>query len=338
MKNELWNYLDSYAYMQRVREGMPPLIICCACNGGVQGKEYNENIPETAQEIANSVYDAYEAGASMVHVHARDPNNLHGPARTLDVWQEVNARIRERCPEIIINNTTGASFDMTMEDRLSCLDARPEMASLNLAPEMIRFLLKERKAPLLHPRGAVEVDGCVPWTYKQISWYAREMQVRNIKPELEIYHPGCAWVYRDLISQGLLAKPYWIQTVMGYQTSSYPTVQATIDLLRDFPEDALWLCSGIGAFQLPLTTLATLMGGHVRIGLEDNIYYRRGEKASNAQLVQRAVRIAKELGREIATPAQARTMLGLAAKSTIPKSDIGTTERANVSKGSSAIA
>ena len=248
----------------------------------------------------------------MVHVHARDPRYLPGPARTLDVWQELNRRIRERCPDIIVNNTTGASFDMTMEERLSCLDALPDVASLNLAPEMLRFKLKERKAPLPHPRAMVEVDGCVPWTYKQISWYATEMKRRGIKPELEIYHPGCAWVYRDLIAQGLLQKPYWIQTVMGYQTSSYPTVQGTLDLLRDFPEDSLWLCSGIGPFQLPLTTLATIMGGHVRVGLEDNIYYRRGEKAkSNAQLVERATRIAHELGREVATPAQARAILGL---------------------------
>ncbi len=312
MVNEQWDYTDSYAFMERVREGMPPVIICCACNGGVQGKEYNENIPETADEIADSVYDAYRAGASMVHVHARDPRNLHGPARTLDVWQAVNGKIRERCPDIIINNTTGASFDMTMEERLSCLDAKPEMASLNLAPEMIRYKLKERKAPLLHPREVVEVDGCVPWTYKQISWYATEMRKRGIKPELEIYHPGCAWVYRDLISQGLVDGPYWIQTVMGYQTSSYPTVQSTIDLLRDFPKDSLWLCSGIGPFQLPLTTLATLMGGHVRVGLEDNVYYRRGEKVkSNGQLVERAVRIAHELGREVATPAEARNLLGI---------------------------
>jgi 3-keto-5-aminohexanoate cleavage enzyme len=254
----------------------------------------------------------------MVHVHARDPNKLYGPARALEVWQEVNHKILERCPDIIINNTTGASFDMTMEERLSCLDAKPEVASLNLAPEMLRFKLKERKPPLPHPRGVVEIDGCVPWTYQQITWYATEMKKRNIKPELEIYHPGCAWVYRDLISQGLLTKPYWIQTVMGYQTSSYPTVQGTLDLLRDFPEDALWLCSGIGPFQVPLTTLATLMGGHVRVGLEDNVYYRRGEKAkSNAQLVERAVRIANELGREVATPAQARALLGLSDKHSV---------------------
>jgi len=313
----LWPYGDSYAFMDHVRSGMPATIICCACNGGIQGKESNASIPETADEIAESVGEAYEAGASMVHVHARDPHNLPGPAKKAGIWSEVNTKIRERCPDIIINNTTGGGLDMTMEERLSCLDASPEVASLNLAPDMSKFKIKERKPPLPHPHAEIEVDECVPFSYGQISWYAREMKKRGIKPELEIYHPGCAWVIRDLILQGLVEKPYWIQTVMGYQTSSFPTVQNTIDLLRELPEGSLWLCSGIGAFQLPLTTLAILLGGHVRVGLEDNIYYRRGEKAnSNAQLVARAVRIIHELNREVATPTQARKMLGLAAKPT----------------------
>jgi 3-keto-5-aminohexanoate cleavage enzyme len=307
-----WPYADSYAFMERVRQGMPPLIVCVAVNGGIQGKEYNEALPETADEIADSLGRAYDAGAAMVHVHARDPRNLPAPARTVEVWLEVNRKIRERCPDIIINDTTGGGFGMTMEERLACLDANPEMASLNLAPDMSKFRIIERKPPLPYPRAAIDYDDCVPFTYKQISWYAAEMKKRSVKPELEIYHPGCAWVIRDLIEQDLIAKPYWIQTVMGYQTSSFPTVHHVVDLLRDFPDGAVWLCSGIGQFQLPMTTLATLMGGHVRVGLEDNIYYRRGEKAkSNAQLVERAVRIARELNREIATPAQARAMLGM---------------------------
>jgi 3-keto-5-aminohexanoate cleavage enzyme len=99
---------------------------------------------------------------------------------------------------------------------------------------------------------------------------------------------------------------------MGYQTSSFPTVENVLSILKELPPDSMWLCSAIGAFQLPLTTLATLMGGHVRVGLEDNVYYSRGRKAkSNAELVQRAVRISHELNREVATPAQARQMLHL---------------------------
>src|SRR5205085_713017 len=118
-----WTYTDSYAFMRRLRDGMPPVIICCAVNGGIQGKEANENIPEEPDEIADAVYAAYRAGASIVHVHARDPKNLAGPARTSEVWAEVNGTIRERCPDIIINDTTGGGPNMTMEERLACLEA-----------------------------------------------------------------------------------------------------------------------------------------------------------------------------------------------------------------------
>jgi 3-keto-5-aminohexanoate cleavage enzyme len=308
----LWRYMDSHAFMEKVRSGLPPLVICCACNGGIQGKESNENIPETADEIADSVLGAYEAGASMVHVHARDPRQLSAPAKRTDTWREVNEKIRERCPDIIINNTTGGGPNMSMDERLSCLDARPEVASLNLAPDMSKFEIKARNPPLKHPHPRQEFDECVPYTYGQIGAWAREMKERGIKPELEIYHPGCMWVINDLIQQNLIDRPYWVQTVMGYQTSSYPTVKNLLDILMELPEHSMWLCSGLGPFQLPLTTLASFMGGHVRVGLEDNVYYRRGEKVkSNAQLVERAVRITHELNREVATPSQARAMLGL---------------------------
>ena len=310
-----FDYTDSREFMERVRAGMPPLIICVACNGGIQGKEANEVIPETADEIAASVEGAYEAGAAMVHTHARDPQQLTQGARETETWREVLRKVRQRCPEIIINATTGAGPGMSMEERSACLAAGPEVASLNLAPDMSKFKLKERRPPLPFPRPALEIDECIPFTYGQIHQFAVEMKQRGIKPELELYHPGCAWVVDYLIENDLIEKPYWMQTVMGYQTGSFPTVENVLQLLKEFPDGALWLCSAIGPFQLPLTTLATLMGGHVRVGLEDNVYYSRGRKAkSNAELVQRTVRIANELNRAVATPAQARAILGLQAQ------------------------
>lgn len=307
-----FTYTDSYDFMERIRVGMPPVIICVACNGGIQGKEANDAIPETADDIAESVHAAYESGASMVHIHARNPKDLTDGARDTEAWREVLKKVRAACPEIIINATTGAGPGLTMEERASSLAAGPEVASLNLAPDMSKFKLKERCAPLPFPRPALEIDECIPFTYGQIHHFAAEMKRRGIKPELELYHPGCAWVVRYLIENDLLQKPYWMQTVMGYQTSSFPTVDNTLQILKEFPPDSLWLCSAIGPFQLPLTTLSTLMGGHVRVGLEDNVYYSRGKKAkSNAELVKRAVRIAHELNREVATPAQARAMLKL---------------------------
>lgn len=309
-----WRYADTYEFMERVQAGMPPAIVCVACNGGVQGKESNEALPETADEIADSVYAAYRAGASVVHVHARDPNNLTEAATTTEVWWEVNRKIRERCPEIIINNTTGGGMNSTMKDRLACLDAKPELASLNLTPDMSRFRLKERKAPLPNPRPAVEFDDCIPFSYRLVGEFARAMKERGIKPELETYHTGGAWVVRDLIERELIRAPYYIQTVMGYQTASFAAPENVINLLREFPPESIWLCSGIGPFQLPMTTFALLLGGHVRVGLEDNLYLKRGQKLrSNAEVVGRTVRIAHELNREVATPAQARQMLGISA-------------------------
>ena len=307
-----FRYTDSAHFLDQVRTGMPPMIVCVAINGGIQGKEASESIPETADEIAESAHAAYEAGATMVHIHARNPENLTMCAGDVAPWQEVLAKVRQRCPEIILNATTGGGPNMTMEQRLSSIAAKPEVASLNLSPDMSKFHLKARNEPLRHPRPALDIDECVPFTYGQIEHFAEEMRRQGVKPELECYHSGSAWVTRYLIEKNLLAKPYWIQTVMGCQTGSLPTVENVLHLLKEFPEGALWLCSAIGPFQLPLTTLATLMGGHVRVGLEDNIYYARGRKAkSNAELVARAVRIARELNREIATPAEARAILGI---------------------------
>jgi 3-keto-5-aminohexanoate cleavage enzyme len=311
-KEYLFDYLDAYEYMDQLHEGLPPLIICVACNGGVHGKEYNPALPESTDEIVQSVYESYRAGASMVHIHARDPDHLSQGAKNHETWIEVNRKVREKCPEIILNNTTGGGPTSTMEERLSCLDAGPEIASLNIAPDMSKFTLKARKHPLPDPHPEIYLDYCTPFTYEIITQFAVEMKNRGIKPEIETYHPGGAWVINHLINEGLLKPPYWIQSVMGYQSSSYPTFENVLQVLRDLPANSLWLCSGIGIYQLQMTTLATLMGGHVRVGLEDNIYYAKGQLAkSNAQLVERAVRIAKELNREVATPIVAREILGL---------------------------
>jgi 3-keto-5-aminohexanoate cleavage enzyme len=312
--SSLWRYGDAFEYLERVGK-MPPVIICCAVNGGIQGKEANAALPETVDEIVEAVDGVYRAGASMVHIHARDPHHPTRPATTTETWAAVNAGVRARCPDIIINNTTGGGPGMTMEERIQCLAARPEVASLNLTPDMSKFRLRARPDSLPDPHPEILYDECVPFSYRLVSDFARQMQVFDVKPEMETYHTGGGWVIRDLIAQGLVRPPYWIQTVMGYQTSSLPTVDNVLQLVRELPEQSLWLCSGLGPHQLPMTTLSILLGGHVRVGLEDNVYYRRGELAtSNAQLVARAVRLAEEFNRGVATPSEARRMLDIASK------------------------
>jgi 3-keto-5-aminohexanoate cleavage enzyme len=311
---DTWRHGDTYEWMEHVRGGLGPLIVTCALNGGVQGKESNPALPETPEELAQAAYDAWNAGASAVHVHARDPGNLADCTQRADVFREINARIRERCPDLIVNNTTGGGPTVTMDDRYEGLEALPELASLNLGPDMSRFRIPPRPEPLAHPHDGFLYDDCIPFTYGIVEQLARRMRERGIKPELEVYQPGQYWVSRFLIDEGLVERPYLHQFVMGYQTSSYPTPWALAELVRDLPDGSVFSVCGIGPFQLPMTTMSMLLGGHVRVGLEDNVYYARGRKlAGNGEAVERAVRLAGELNREVATPAQARELLGLGA-------------------------
>lgn len=308
-----WNYTNSYEWMERV-SSLEPLIITCCANGGIQGKESHSAIPETPGEIADSVYEAYCEGASVVHIHGRDPDNLGETTMDPEVLYKINSLIRERCPDIIINNTTGGGPNSTMEDRIRSLDAKPEMASLNMGPDMSRFVIKAREEPLDHPHPSQQYDICVPFTYGFIEQLAASMLEKGVVPEMEMYHSGQYWVAQQLISQGLIKPPYLFQFVMGYQTSTYPTPANLIHMARELPAGAHFTVAGIGKFQWAMTTQSILLGGHVRVGLEDNIYLKRGQKLkNNAEAVAKIARISTELNREIATPEQARKMLGVSA-------------------------
>lgn len=309
----IWNFSNPYEWMERTaRSKMPPLIVCCAISGGIQGKEANPNLPETAEEQAQAAYEAYNAGASMVHVHVRNTERIYDSSDKVEEYRAVNGLIRQRCPDLIINNTTGGSYGMTDEQRLACLDGGPEVATLNLGPEMYKFTAKAREAPLQHPRPPLDLNGLHPATYTQIAHFAREMKKRGIKPEMELYNPGMYWVIQDLQREGLIDAPYLVQFVLGTMTGSYPTPWNVLSLIQELPPNTLFEIAGVGPYQLAMNTMAIIMGGHVRVGLEDNIYYKKGQLfKSNAEAVERIVRVARDLNREIATPAQARAMLGL---------------------------
>lgn len=311
-----WNYNDPFEYVQRVRRGtLPPLIISVALTGGVHGKEVNPNLPETPDEQAQQAYEAYLAGASIVHVHARDPKTGYAtPSTNPDDYRIINRKIRELCPDIIINNTTGGGLGLSTEERMRSLEADPEIASLNMGPLAWKALLKKREPPLTGRPEDVLVDSIWPPTFswRETELFAQKMLEKNIKPEMEVYHQGQFQLVYNLIEKNLVRPPYLIQFVMGPPSSVLPTPQNLISMLYHAPPNSIISVAAIGPFQTLLATIAIAMGLHVRVGLEDNIYYRRGELAkSNAQLVERIVRIAKELDRPIATPAQAREMLGL---------------------------
>jgi 3-keto-5-aminohexanoate cleavage enzyme len=315
--NVIWEYTNQREWTRRwAHNELPPLIISVAITGGVVGKEANPNLPESPEEQARQTYDCYNAGASLVHIHRRSPEN---PAQTTSDpahYRHVNALIRERCPDIIINNTTGGGEGvMKPEERLASLQANPEICSLNMGPLAFRGVLPKRKPPLTGRPDDVHLDTVMAVTYGETEMFAKAMLEKGIKPEMEVYHPGHWPLVHNLIDKGLVKPPYFIQFVMGFPSGIPPTPKNVIFMMETAPMPSVFSVLGVGAYQTAMVTMGIMLGLAVRTGMEDNLFYQRGELAKdNAQLVDRVIRIARELGREIATPQQARQMLGLSEK------------------------
>jgi 3-keto-5-aminohexanoate cleavage enzyme len=309
-----WDYGSPREYL-RLHEKfeMPPLIISCAITGGWQGKEANPNMPETPEEQAKAAFGAYEAGASVVHIHARDPKKGYAePIGDKDIYHDINKRVRELCPDIIINNTTGGGPNMSIEDRLQAAYAKPEMCSLNMGTLTMRGVNKARKPPLTGRDQDEHIESVFKNTYSDTERFAKSMLELNIKPEMETFNDGNWYLIQNLIDKQLLKPPYWVCLVLGMQGATQPTPWHLLNQTTFAPPDTMFNIIGIGVHQVPLTTLAMILGMHVRVGMEDNVYYARGAKVeSNAQLVERAARIAKELNRPVATPTEAREMFGI---------------------------
>ena len=274
------------------------VIVTASLNGAMVTKDMNPNVPEQPSEIAQAALECYNAGASIVHIHARDENGR--PTGTKEKFEEILAAVRGKCSEIIIQFSTGGGANLTIEERVRCLDAKPESASLNMGTLM---------------RQTGEFAG-TPFSNltKDIEAWAAKMRELEIKPEMECYSQS---MYRDvtnLIKKGLLNPPYYVNMVLGmtYQGAIEATPETLNSMIQFLPEGCYFNCCAVGAAQLPVTTAAMIMGGAVRVGLEDNIYYAKGALAkSNAQLVERSVRIARELNIEPTTPDEARQILGI---------------------------
>lgn len=274
---------------------MEKLIITAALTGGIHGKEANPALPEQPDEIIRDAVRCHDAGAAVVHLHARD--RAGKGVADARIFREMNEGIRARCG-VIIQNTTGGP-GLPIAERITSLDAAPEMASLNMGS--VVFFHEGRELPFINLRSEIEA-------------FAAAMLERGIKPEMEVYNPSMFGEVDNLIKRGLLSKPYYINFVMGVGgMGGFPGTMKNLAMMIDtLPAGAVFNVSGIGRAQLPMNTMAILAGGHARTGLEDCVMYGRGEPAkSNAQLVERVARLARELGREIATPDEARSILGM---------------------------
>ena len=278
---------------------MEKLIITVAITGGGHGKEANPNLPEQPEEQIEQAIECWNAGASMIHIHARDKDGkgVQDPA----IYRRVKEGIRARGCDAIINFTTGGTAGMTAAERLQSIEAEPELASLNMGTL--------QWGPW--PDGSYYLANNPP---NEVEWFCREMRKKGIKPEMEVYSAVMMQEVDLLIKKDVLKKPYWVNFVLGIpgQGAMRATWQNLTHCVSLLPSDANYTVCAVGPGQLPMISLAMVLGGHVRVGLEDNIYYAKGELAKgNAQLVERTVRQANELQRPIASPAEAREIMGL---------------------------
>jgi len=268
---------------------MQPLIVTVAAVGAELMPSQTPHLPVTPEQLGATAARCREAGASMIHVHCRndDGTNTSEPARFAQALAAIRAS-----SDLIVQFTTGGAIGMSASERSAPLSLGPEMATLTCGTVNFGDDVFENSFPLM--RGILG-----------------EMKRYGVRPELEIFDAGHIANAKRLAAEGLLTFPQHFDFVLGVPGGLDASVSHLIDLIRDLPPGCTWSVAGIGRDQLPLATVAVAMGGHVRVGLEDNIYYAKGRLASNEELVARVARIAGELGRPLATPDEARAILGL---------------------------
>ncbi|AIF51194.1 3-keto-5-aminohexanoate cleavage protein [Pelosinus sp. UFO1] len=273
---------------------MDKLIITVALVGAETSRKENPNLPLTPREIADEAIHCAEKGASIIHLHVRDKEG--NATQSKSIFKETMDLIKKDSNVIIQTSTGGASW-MTAEERLQPVELRPEMATLTTGT--VNFGEEIFSNSMLN-----------------IETFAQAMVEQGVKPEIEVFEVGMVNNALQLVKKGILQLPLHFDFVMGVPGGITGEPRNLLYLVESLPPGCTWTVAGIGRSELPLATMGIVMGGHVRVGFEDNVYYTKGVLAdSNAQLVERVVRIAGELGRGIATPDQAREILGLHGRS-----------------------
>ncbi|MTD56489.1 3-keto-5-aminohexanoate cleavage protein [Amycolatopsis pithecellobii] len=285
----------------------PPVIITCALTGGIHGKEANPNLPEQPDEIVRHGVAAAAAGAAILHIHVRNPDGTN--TMDVEIFREVHDRLRAET-DAVLQLTTGGSPLLPVAERIQPVKLGPEMCSLNMG--LLNFFIRGEQVFFPNHRS-------------DITWFATEMAERGIRPELEVYNSAMLEEVAHLIEQGILTPPYVVNLVLNTPTQggmrgTPANLQDMVSRCHDLPADPRDIrinVSSMGRTQLPITTIAMAMGCNVRVGMEDNVFWARGELLrDNAQLVERAAAFAGLLQREIATPDQAREILGIPDRKT----------------------
>ncbi|WP_040192679.1 3-keto-5-aminohexanoate cleavage enzyme [Clostridium culturomicium] len=274
---------------------MEKLIVTAAICGAEVTKAQNPAVPYTVEEIGIEAEKAYKAGASIIHLHVREDDGT--PTQSRDRFEACIAEIKRRCPDVIVQPSTGGAVGMSNEERLQPVDLAPEMATLDCGT--CNF-------------GGDEIFVNTENTIKE---FGEKMIQLNVKPEIEVFDKGMIDMAIRLHKKGYIKAPMHFNFVMGVNGGISANLRDFVFMRGSIPEGSTYTVSGIGRNEFPLAMMSIIDGGHVRVGFEDNVYLSKGVMAnSNAELVEKVVRLAKELGREIATPAEAREILGLDAE------------------------
>ena len=271
---------------------MAKTIITVATTGAWPTKADNPNVPMTPEDISNDVYECWKSGAAIAHLHMRDANGKGTMDKSL--FEKTVMLIREKC-DIVINCTTSGDLNATDETRQAHLKSiRPEMASYDCGS------MNWMNSTLFinHPKFLEELG--------------LTMQEYNVKPEIEVFDSSFIYNALHYVNKGVLKTPVHYQLVLGAAGGTAATVENLVYLKNLIPEGSTWSAFGIGRGHMPILYATIALGGHIRVGMEDNVYYSKGKlSSSNAQFVERAARIIKEYGNDVATPDDAREMLSL---------------------------
>lgn len=268
---------------------MQPLIITVAPTGAEVSPEQTPHLPYTAEMLGRTAAACRAAGAAMIHLHGRFPDGR--PTQDVETYRAFAAAVHANS-DLIVQFSTGGAVGMTPEERAVNLELRPEMATLTCGSVNFGDDVFENSFPIM--RGILA-----------------RMNAFGVTPELEIFDLGHLDNARRLEREGLLTFPCHVDIVLGVPGGAEGSVENLLDIVRRLPSGCTWSVAGIGRAQLPLAAVAIAMGGHVRVGLEDNLYYAKGRLARNEELVARVARLAEELQRPLASPDQAREALGL---------------------------
>lgn len=295
--------------------GHRKVVITCAVTGGSEFNRAHPAFPVTPKEIADSAIEAAQAGAAAVHVHVRDPESGRGVYEPA-LFREVTDRIRQANVDVVLNLTCGGLARFVPDPA----DESRAGAGTTVAPPEVRYRHIEDCLPdmcSLDVTTSNQGDGGTDYVYlnttRTLRAMAKRFQELGVKPELEVFEGGDIGFACQLISDGLISGKPIFQFVLGVKWNAAATPETVSYMKGLLPDGAAWGAMGVGRAEFPIAAQSVLLGGNVRVGLEDNLYLRKGIFATNGQLVDQAKQLIEILGHDVATPAEARTILGIGA-------------------------